>query len=266
MNTVQMNTLLTMPNNEYRKYPAVSQSELKEILRSPLHYKYKKENPKKSTDAMELGTMFHKALLEPETVDFVVMPKFDKRTKEGKENSAKWETEHEGKDLITEDQFALITNMLNSVKSHSLAGSIFDYGLPERSVIFDQLDIECKARFDWLRLDKNVIVDVKTTVDARPEKFKKHAYDLGYHVQAYWYSKAYEAVTGKTPKYFIVVVESVPPHGVIVYQADPVFLELGGMDAREMLLKYQECQKTGIWEGYEVIKGGTPLTLPSYIK
>lgn len=263
---MQTNTLLTLPNDVYRSHPAVSQSELKEILRSPAHYKYKKEHPTKSTTAMEFGTMFHTLLLEPQNFDVRLLPEGVKKNKDGTVSKKQEGYEDWWADALHEDTYLRLLDMVNAVKAHPETKDIFDYGLPERSVIFDQLGIECKARFDWLRLDKNVIIDVKTTRDARPDKFKKMAYEYGYHIQAYWYLKAYEAVTGKTPHYRMVVIESEPPHGIVFYKADPVFLELGGMDAREMLLKYQKCQETGVYEGYEVIKGGTPLTLPNYIK
>ena len=50
----------------YRAAAGVNVSSLKELARSPLHYRYAKDNPNPTTSAMSLGTAAHCATLEPE--------------------------------------------------------------------------------------------------------------------------------------------------------------------------------------------------------
>ena len=54
---------LTM--EEYLAIDAMSASGIEQLRKSPLHFRYYRDNPKPSTPAMELGTALHMALLEP---------------------------------------------------------------------------------------------------------------------------------------------------------------------------------------------------------
>ena len=76
-----------MTEREYREHPAVSRSELFKILDSPEKFKYYKENPEPPTPALLFGQLFHAMVLQPKEVweQFAVMPKVDRRTKDGKE-------------------------------------------------------------------------------------------------------------------------------------------------------------------------------------
>ena len=79
-------SLLSMPADHYHLHPAVGHSGLVRIMRSPAHYREYVAHPPEPTPAMQLGTAFHTALLEPDRFgqSFVVAPKFDRRTKDGK--------------------------------------------------------------------------------------------------------------------------------------------------------------------------------------
>ncbi len=71
-----------VPAADYFALPALSISRLKELRRSPLHYRYLAEHPKESA-AMTLGTAAHCATLEPERFcrDYVA---WCKRTESGR--------------------------------------------------------------------------------------------------------------------------------------------------------------------------------------
>ena len=60
---------LVMSNADYRKAEGISSSELKKIMKSPLHYKHWKDNPEETdTPSLLLGRAAHKYILE--TYDF----------------------------------------------------------------------------------------------------------------------------------------------------------------------------------------------------
>ena len=54
-----------VPRAEYDAIEAISITRLKELRRSPQHYRYALEHPK-HTDALTLGIATHVAVLEPE--------------------------------------------------------------------------------------------------------------------------------------------------------------------------------------------------------
>src|SRR5690349_3941280 len=81
----KLNGLFRVPMDLYHAGPGISSTGIKEILKSPAHYKAYLEG-QEDTDAFRLGRLVHMRLLEPEAyVDSVVIsPQVDARTKEGK--------------------------------------------------------------------------------------------------------------------------------------------------------------------------------------
>ena len=98
MNVTEVNALLAknkpldgyldIPEEVYhhRDIKALSHSSLKLMKESPSKFKWNMEHPRAQSRAQSLGTLVHKAVLEPDEFEklYAPMPKFDKRTKAGK--------------------------------------------------------------------------------------------------------------------------------------------------------------------------------------
>ena len=91
-----------LPIQVYHSGEAISHSGIVQLLKSPEHYLQYKMGSVEPTPAMEFGLAFHSFVLEPEAFskDYVLAPKFDRRTKEGKETAAKWDVEKCGQDTL----------------------------------------------------------------------------------------------------------------------------------------------------------------------
>jgi hypothetical protein len=77
--------ILHIKADEYYAIDAVSNSLISKILKSPAHAKAYLDNQPAPTKAMEFGTAFHAAILEPkEFAEQYVVFSGDRRTKEGK--------------------------------------------------------------------------------------------------------------------------------------------------------------------------------------
>ena len=79
---------LRISNKEYRAREGISSTELKKIMKSPMHYRYWKDNPEETdTPSLLFGRAAHKYILETYDfyTEFTVAPNVDRRTKEGKE-------------------------------------------------------------------------------------------------------------------------------------------------------------------------------------
>src|SRR6185503_13815919 len=65
-----------VPMREYLKIDALGSSRLEHLAVSPLHYRYMSTQPDEETDAQELGTALHVAVLEPDLFDsaYVIEP------------------------------------------------------------------------------------------------------------------------------------------------------------------------------------------------
>lgn len=247
-----------IPNAEYHGGPGISKSGLDLVHRSPMHYNavVTASNDRTPTPAQELGTAAHAIILEPHVFDesYVLAPKFDRRTKEGKAAAAAFEDENAGKICLLQETWDQLFAMAAAVNAHPAAGSLLTScpGEAEKSVywIDATTGVLCRCRPDWWR-DDNVIVDLKTTEDASQEGFAKSIANWRYDVQAAYYLDGVQQATGKRPKAFVfIAVEKKPPYGVGVYVLDSESLDLGRAQYQHDLRIYAECVRTGVWPGY----------------
>lgn len=254
------NTLQLIEIDEYHSRPEVGHSSLVKIMRSPAHYREYIENPVEPTSNMVLGTAFHSYLLEEEIFrrNFVVMPKFDKRTKEGKENAATWEVENSSKTGLTAEQIQTISDMASSVKLHLGAASLLSYGLSETSGFWTekQTGIDCKFRTDFLVLDRSTntitgIVDVKTCIDASADGFSKAIVNLGYDVQAPYYQDGLFELTGYRVPFYFIAVEKEPPYAVAVYRTSDSMMNIGRKKYQAALQLLRWCKESNSWPAYQ---------------
>ena len=256
-----------MTNQEYHSHMAVSKSDLDLIARSPAHFKYIKEHKPEQTDAMLLGSVVHKLVLEPATfaAEYAVAPAVDRRTKAGKETWAEFSKAIGSETIISSELYSKAHLIAESVKSNKIASKLLSGGKAEQSFFWadSQTGIECKCRPDYLK--GNIAVDLKTTLNASPEEFVKSAYNYRYHVQAWWYLEGLRQNGINAADFIFIAVEKEPPYSVCIYCADELMLELGERKARENLSTYAECLKSGIWHGYEKEPQIHSLSLPDWV-
>ena len=282
-----------MPEDEYHGSDALSVSGMKTILhKSPRHYEHQVLNgQRKVTDAMLFGRAFHSAVLEPDVFagEYVVAPSLNRSQKESCVNYLNWLSEncdfqevfdtgkklselktmidfnlaHFSKTIISVDNMHLISAMATAINAKSSAKALLKAsGTNETSLFYREDGITFRIRFDRL-LGAHVGVDIKTTQDASPEGFQRHAYNYGYHMQAAFYKWVYERVTGEELQDFVFIcVEKDAPHCVGLYRASPEMLELGWHDCQQAIDKYKAAKKRGIFFDYDdkII----PLGLPRY--
>lgn len=243
-----------MTNSDYRKAEGVSSSELKQMVKSPAHYRYWKDNPDDSdTPALLFGRACHKYVLETYDFykEFAVAPNVDRRTKEGKEAWSKFVAESEGKDVITEEQFEVIDAMRNAMLATPFVSKLIN-GEHEVSLFWTDEDtgIKCKCRTDSLNQKLKIVVDYKTCDNAETQHFMRKAIDLGYDLQASYYLDGVKASTGLDCIFVFIAQEKKPPYAVNILQADDVFIRSGRQLYKDMLATYKECTETGNWWGY----------------
>ena len=241
----------------------------------PAYFKWHEDNPQEPTQEMIEGSAFHKIVLEPETFDreFVVAPKFDRRTKEGKAAYEQFcEISKSGVSVITQEQYDMICGMRDSIMQNPYAAKLIN-GSVEQSMYFvdDMTGVRCKARPDvWRKVgDRIVVTDLKSTKSALPMFFANDVVKYGYDLQSYWYSNAVSKVLGVPidhVDFVFIAVEKKPPYLVNVMQADKFVLQKGEADFREYIGTYEECLRTGVFYGLNGEHGIiNNLSLPSYL-
>lgn len=282
-----MNTLIELPttsliermsNDEYHACPEFSSSQLKDILRSSAHFysnNILKENERETKKHLDFGTLAHTLFLEPEQFEheFIVGPKFDRRTKAGKEEAASWEAANQGKIIIDQEMLDganRIANNLRKLSSYKLMQD--NPGMAEASIFFTDpvygLNLRVRPDYHIIPCDEfpnGLLFDVKTTTDARQFKFQRSCSDFGYDISATMYREGFQQhyKTEEKPEFIFLVAESSAPFNVKQYRASSLFLSIGEQrynKAKELLA---ESLLINEWDGYSTEL--EDISLPQYM-
>lgn len=244
----------------------LSASGVKKLLENPYGFL----NPvDKSTNNMLLGSVVHKLILEPDTFheEFVVMPEFNRRTKDGKAAYDEFMECNQDKDCITKDMHDQAVAMSEAVLNQKeIKDLLFSNGVAERSV-FGEIDgVKVKCRPDYYREDMGLIVDLKTTADASPDAFVRSIANFGYFIQDPFYRDTMKSVGLPVNKFVFVAVSSVEPYMVGVYELTPQDIDFGRDMYQKAFEIYKDLDsyKRPIFLGKEKEVVQT-LVLPNYI-
>ena len=231
----------------------VSSSQLKELSKSPAHYKAALDAANKRTPALEFGDAAHTFILQPKEFErrFVAMPD-NIKVKRGKEFEA-FQVSNDGKTILSKDDIEALCGMADSIGKHKTAKALLnlDTGIPEMSCFFKESStgLSCRIRPDFLP-GGNIIVDYKTTENAAPSEFQRSCAKYGYDIQAGFYCLGMELLTGVIHKFVFIAQEKKPPYEVAVYEASIDFIDTGRTKAISLLQLLAECRATGIYPGY----------------
>lgn len=196
-----------LSNEDYHNDPAVSCSNVKNLLVSPMKYwRNSPLNPNrksKETQAQKIGTALHCYLMEREKFeqDYIILPKleidsdfyrsesqksdFELNFQMPKTKTAKTFKYIGGKIALTSEEFADIKEKVDYFESLETAGSLFKDGFAEVSVFWQDLEtgIMCKCRFDYLTT--NYAADYKSIADIKKMTYQICDYD--YYIQQAYY-------------------------------------------------------------------------------
>jgi len=298
-----------LDNEIYHSSGGVSKSHLDTIAPecggTPLHYWARyvdpDREPRKRTAAMIEGDAIHKAVLQPELMEssFLVAPDDAPRRPSERQINAKkpsfetldaiawWDdfnARAAGKTMLSAEDYDMVMGCRDAVHRHPVAGPLLSGGRAETSyyAIDPETGTLIKCRLDYRK--GNMIIDLKSTLDASPEGFGKSASTYRYDVQSVWYPDVVKLATGEDTTHFIfVAVEKSPPHAIGVYYM-PEQIDDGWTDdtgawrerlrpcavqarqaARRNLNDILECRRTGVWPDWTADRP-RPLELPRWTK
>lgn len=245
-----------VPFGDYLAWDAVSQSQLKELQRSPAHLRASLEAPDDDNDALRMGRAVHCAVLEPHrfALDFAVLPEgHDGRTKAGKELWA--DVVARGATPLKFDQAANITGMAAALRAHAAAGMLLaSAGPAELSLVWRDpaTGVLCKARHDKHAhaVGGGVILDVKSTTDASAREFERTVFNFAYHRQGAFYIRGARALELPVEHYAILAVEKEPPFAVAVYRLNEAAIDAGDQEVGALLSRYEACRARNVWPAY----------------
>ena len=241
----------------------VSKSLLWDFNESP--YKWRHSSGKEVTKAMDLGTLIHSAILEPETAitDIASVSPFpDFRTKAAQE----WRDDQRamGKMIATDEDIRTASGC-EQVFSEDYAQR-FAGGYKTEIAVFAEIGAtQIKGMIDLVPDNLDLLVDLKTT--ARIGSLFDIARTIisrGYHWQAALYLDLWNAATGeKRTRFVICFIEVSEPYESAWVEVSPELIEAGRAGYMNALAKWQSCVAIDVWPRQH--EGITLIEKPAYL-
>lgn len=281
---------------KYHASDAVSRSKLGEYIDSPGLYRdyyitRTRPRPPPSRQ-MELGTLVHLAVLEPDEWQ-AYRDNLGRRLVDKVEFTGKGARTREREWRATLPADAIVVTPKQRIDYESdpalveeMARSIFEPTTPaarsaraiveqsEREVTYTWLDtdpelragpMECRSRLDLIHVDRSAayITDLKTTADPSPRAFQRTIGNFGYHWQAPFYGAPVFELTGLVPQFAFIAVRNAPPFEVAVHPMRPEDIAASEGQVRRALRRLSQSLATNTWcADWE--RRVTPIEVPAW--
>lgn len=225
-------------------------SRLRAMAKSPAHYKALGERPREDTLGMRIGRTIHAMVLGG---DFVVY----EGARRGKDWAA-FEMANCGAEIITTSEYDTAREVADAVLSHPHAMELLD-GQREAHLQWSLARRACAGHLDVL--GDGFITDLKTTTNAEPGWFNRHAVHMGYAAQMAWYFDGVIAAGLPAPLHaFVVAVETKFPYVITTLELTGRALEMGRKQYRLWFERMLVCEASNYWPGY--VEGIAPFDVP----
>jgi hypothetical protein len=204
---IQPGIYFNLSNEEYHSDPAVSNSNIKDLLVSPMKYwRNSSLNPKRKfreTKSKTIGTALHCYLMEREKFwkEYIILPELEidsefYKTESKKEDflqnfelfaskTAKTFKYKGNKIKLSEQEFEEVREMVEYFESLPTAGELFKDGYMEVSIFWrdEETGLMCKCRPDYLT--PNYIADYKSISNI--DQIKSSCGNYDYYLQQAFY-------------------------------------------------------------------------------
>lgn len=239
--------------------PALSSGIIRTIVESTLAHA-RLQHPRlvattdHSSDAADTGTLMH-ALVMGRDAGIKIIDAPDWRTKAAKDERDA--ARAEGKTALLKHQYAALLPAVVPLQAYmrGLPGNPLgaDYG-HEVSMIWREGEVWCKARPDFFPCNASpraIIYDLKTSaMTAEPDRAMKRMIDRGYDIQAEWYCRGYELLTGVRPRFVFVAAETEPPFACSAIEFTQASLSLASRKIDYAIREWGEALHSNYWPAY----------------
>lgn len=281
--------LVKDPMQKYLDKKSNSSSSLKEVLKTPFHYKFHTEMRQKETPKghFELGTFAHMAFLEPELFDNVIIePNYSLSTTEGVTSMIRFyeKVNNSGELDLSKYKIQGLREYLQELKSEcthqtiqrehqdiidivrynyqSYGGGIIPRLLKgatsETSFYGNDADtsLPVKIRPDFFNIKENIGVDAiisfKTTSSQSLGKFIYDSAKFQYELSEGMYLDVASQITGrKFNTTIMIMLQTVPPYLPAVFIWSPDDLQNGKYKYRMAINTVKECLDKLSFPGYD---------------
>lgn len=249
-----------MAEAEYHARKEVSKSMLDDFnppRRYWWNYVSGKAEPREQTAAMRFGSAIHARVLTPDIYKDAVAiaePKLNRRMKDW----SAFESANGGKVCLTYQEGMQVEALRESVMQYRPARRLLELDSKREISAFwqDETGIGCRGRVDLAETKNGILVDLKTTADASPDKFTRSIFDYRYHVQAAYYldglakTGAADFDASRDWPFIWICVEKEAPFCVGVWAADETMIARGREIYRRELDALKKCIDDDFWPSY----------------
>lgn len=225
---------------------------LKPLLRSPASYRSQFFVQRRSSAAMDFGSLLHALVLEPHRfhAGYLVLGAGEKLSPADVRDL---QQRHPGKKLLSDFEFRTARLVAQKVLDRPFKGRPFglyvEEGEVEATIFYDNpaTSTPCRVRLDlW---HPELVFDLKTTRHADAEGFGRSAIDLDYDMQAYMYSFADALHSGdlRRKPFVFIAAHNAEPFPVHALTASQNFIDNGQAKYERALALYEACIKLDYW-------------------
>lgn len=236
------------------------------IERSPAHAWQKHPRlgalPEPYRRGTALGTVFHSLLLgvmdDYEILDPEDYPAKNGNIPDGWTNPAIREARdavmQAGKTPVLPSDLELAEAMVEAARAqltrHAIGDIFSQPGKAEATMVWQEGELWCRARPDWLPEDRHAYYDIKTTSSAHPDAFQRRAFQHGYDFSAAHYQAGFEALFNEGVPTRFLVVETEPPHALTVVELNATATEYARRRRLAALKQWGVCLRSGQFPAY----------------
>lgn len=222
---------------------------------SPMHARHYEQTPLTGV-ALDLGTAFHAAMLQPEEEVYAIAPECDRRTAAGKALWAEFQGDHRGMLILGSEMGETLNGMIQAASQDWRWKMALKKTKREVSV-FGDFGGQIKSRMDaWNGED--IIIDIKTSSDpVDAGSFSRSMDKYGYAQQACHYRECLKSSLRLQNKlvcdnysFIFLCIETKAPYGTAAYRLDDLDMDLHMANLANMNKWWHECRATNSFPGY----------------
>ncbi len=245
--------IFDIPMAEYLALPALSSGVAHTLLsESPLHARFAQQTERAGSSEADIGTFAHAMLLEGGMDTLVVIDADDWRTKAAKE--AREIARAEGKLPILRGKVEAVERMVDAAHAYltdSALADVFKTGKAERTIVWQEGEVWCKARPDWL--SDTVLLHYKTTqASVAPRAFTRLATGAGYDLAMMFYVRGLNAVMPDNQvEHVLLAQEQSSPYACKLFDLSSAKCDIADRRVEQAIQTWGKCLAANVWPTYD---------------
>ena len=255
-----------IPFAEYLQWDAMDKTALWSMRKSPAHFRWERDHPRKATAPMERGTLLDTLLFDGEealAAKVMLRPDGNGNTKVVREAAA--EADMTGRILVTADELTELRIRVINIQEHPAAAELLAVCDTQVSFVWVDPDtgIVCKGRTDLAERGGPRIAELKHTRNAEAGLFRLDVARFGYQIQGAMYVDGLRVATGADYNDFLFILgEAEPPYCANVVPLGVASIAAGRNAYSRWLERYKRCLAADEWPGYDDSK--SPIDIPNW--